>query len=175
MKDLADLDFHLPNDQPPAPGGKITHANQPVRLENLQRTPQMRVADREKPRSLGCRQFVWREIAAARRQEGQRAIVRNEMFFEEILGRSKSISKQTPQPSTTDFRPRTIEPLHGTFGMLLGRRANGCTNVHPIAHGSNFSKGHARLRHAERPGIHAEEDRVLSSLAEPPQIFQVRR
>ena len=158
MKDLAHFDFHLANDQPPALGCKIAHANQPVRFENLQRAPQMLVADRKKSCSLGCRQFVGCEIGAGRRQEGKRAIVGNVMFREEGFGRSnRSANKPHSLRPLTSDRGQS-KPCTGRFGCSLVGFPYDRANVHPIAHGSDFSKGHARLRHAEWPGIHAEKD-----------------
>jgi hypothetical protein len=58
--------------------------------------------------------------------------------------------------------------------MLARGRPDGRANFHPIAHGGNLPERHARLRHAERPRIHAQEDHFLGRRAESPQVDFMR-
>jgi hypothetical protein len=59
--------------------------------------------------------------------------------------------------------------------MLAFRFAHGFVNAHPVAHGGDFTEGHAGLRHAEGAGIHADQDDALFAAAKAPQIGLMRR
>jgi hypothetical protein len=58
--------------------------------------------------------------------------------------------------------------------MLTSGAADGRANFHPIAHGRNLAERDARLRHTERPRIHAQEHHLFGRRAEAPQIDFVR-
>ena len=51
--------------------------------------------------------------------------------------------------------------------------ADVAVQAQPIAHGGHFAKGHAGLRHAEGPGVHADEHHALAALGVALQVLLV--
>ena len=176
MQDLADSDWPLQffADRLRAPDSKVSDANHPFRLQNLQDAQQMGIARFKERAPFRRRQFVGRAVAAAFFAKGQRTIVRHEMFRKKFFRLPKPFSKKFPQPPPADFGTRTIEPVNEPFGVFARRLVYFHENFKPIAHSRYFAKGHAGLHHAERAGIHSQENDALLRAAEFSQIQFMR-
>src|ERR1051325_11880177 len=79
------------------------------------------------------------------------------MFGKEDLWRPELRGKETPEPAAADLRAPAVQAGHGPARMFPRWFAERTAKLKPIAYGGNLAKGHARLDHAEGPGIHAEE------------------
>lgn len=175
MQNPADMNLRVFTNQPPAFRREPANPDQPLRLQNFQHPAQMRVADVKQAVARGQGQLVRREIAPAGFAECQRTIIRHEMIGEKFLRRAEAFGEESPEPPAADFRAGTIETEHRPFGMLHRRPADGRGDYQPITDGGNLAKGHTGLRHAERPGIHAEKNNSFFAAAEFPQIQFMRR
>ena len=171
MQDLANSDVCAGVDRPTAVGGEASNADQPFGLQQLNHSAQIFVAHGEQGIPFLPRQFVRRMIASAGGTEGERTIIRNEMFGKEPFRRPETVSDQSPKPPAADFRTRTIKTQHRPFGMLMCRRIDAGMDLHPVPNRRNFAERHAGLYHAKWPGIHAHENNPFSAAGELPQIL----
>ena len=94
-------------------------------------------------------------------EEQQRAIVMDEMFGEEGLGRTETFLAETPQTTTADLRTVTGETGHLLAGVLFLRTPDRHLEPHPIPDGGDLPERHAGLGHPERTWIHAQEEHLL--------------
>ena len=58
--------------------------------------------------------------------------------------------------------------------MLVGRALDLGIDAHPVAHRIDLAEGHARLRHAPGPRVHAEEDDALLAIAKAAHVLLMR-
>jgi ABC-type nickel/cobalt efflux system permease component RcnA len=70
------------------------------------------------------------------------------------------------EPNPEHTTPKAGEPEIHRAARLGDVRFN----LHPVAHGRNFAEGHAGLHHAERTGIHSEENNALGCVRERAQV-----
>src|SRR4029077_12463662 len=117
------------------------------------------------------RQLVRRAVASTLFDEDQRTIIQDDMFFEKALGISEARREQAPEPASADFGAVTFETGDGPPWMLAKRTAHQASNSEPVANGGHFAEGHARLGHAERARVHAQEDDSFWPLPETAQII----
>ena len=92
-----------------------------------------------------------------------------------IFGAAKAPGKESPQSPPADFGAFTGKAFDRPFRMFASRFGYGRFDLQPVTHGIDLAKRHAGLRHAERAGIHAEEDDTFALVAESSQIIFVRR
>ena len=104
---------------------KVSHANQPFRLQRRHDFAQMFIAGSEERFSFRRWKFVWCAIATALFHERERAIVQDKVRREKSLGRAESIGEKFPEPLAADFRARAIETLDRSLSMkILGWRTS---------------------------------------------------
>src|ERR1044072_6685486 len=96
------------------------------------------------------------------------------MLAEKIFRRAKTFAKQSPQTLTADLAAVTIEPQHRPLRIFFSRLVDLRSDPQPIADRCNLSERNPGLRHAERAGIHPEENDALCGVAIEPQIHFVR-
>ena len=128
-----------------------------------------RVARSEELGALARRKLVRSPVPARCLHEHERAPVRHEHPVEEPLGRSEPVSRPAPEPCAAHFRTRAREAGDGSKRMLCRRLPDGAGDADEVANHRDVSERHARLRHAERPGIHADHD-DLARRACPPAL-----
>src|SRR4051812_32036884 len=130
----------------------------------------MLVTDTEKSRTLNGRQLIGSAVAAALFEEGERAIVDDEVFAEKFRRGAKTFGEQAPEPFAADLATMAFESGDGPFRMLVRRTIDFRFDAKPITHRSDLAKRYAGLCHAERPGIHSEKQNALRSFAVAPEI-----
>src|SRR5450432_951785 len=96
------------------------------------------------------------------------------MFLEEFVRCAEVFREQAPQTFAADFAAMTIEAKHRSFRMFFFRPVDRCPNAQPAAHGRDLAKWNSGLCHAERPGIHSEEQDAFPAVSETFQINLVR-
>ena len=94
-------------------------------------------------------------------EEQQRAIIMDQVLGEESLGLAETFLEQTPEAATAD-----LGSVAGEAGDLLARMLFFGTpdrhlQPHPVADGGDLAERHAGLGHAERSGIHPQEEHLL--------------
>ena len=85
----------------------------------------------------------------------------DEVFGEKGLSLSEAFLEQTPETAAAHLGPVAGETGDLLAGMLLVWTTDRHLQPHPLAHGGDLPERHAGLGHAERPGIHAEEEDLL--------------
>ena len=105
--------------------GEPADGHEPFRLQNRHDPGQVRVADFLKRLGLVGRQLVRRAVSAGVLEEGQRAVVHDEMPGEEGLRLAKFLGENPPKPAATHLAARAVKAQHGALGMLFGRLADG--------------------------------------------------
>ena len=103
---------------------KVSHANQPFRLQRHHDFAQMFIAGSEERFPFRRWKFVWCAIATALFHERERAIVQDKVRREKFLGRSESIGEKFPKPLTTDFRARAIKTMDWSLRMKISGLAH---------------------------------------------------
>ncbi len=94
-------------------------------------------------------------------QEQQRAVVMHQVIGEERLGLAEALLEEPPQPTAAHLRTVAGETGDLLAGMLLVGTADGHLQPHPVPHGGDLPERHAGLGHAERAGIHPQEEHLL--------------
>lgn len=155
--------------------GEVAHADQPLGFQYPENFAQVRVARCEQLHASRGGQFVRRQIAAARFEKRQWAVVQDEVFDEKLVWPAKSRREEPPEPSPADLRTPTREAFDGSFRVFARRSSDLCFNPQPVAHGGNFAKRDAGLDHPERARVHAEEHDALRWFGELLEIRRVRR
>ena len=84
----------------------------------------------------------------------------DEMFGEEDLRLTEAFLKQTPKTATADLGTMAGETSHLLARMLLVGPADRHLKPHPIADDGDLTERYSRLGHAERPGIHPQEEHL---------------
>src|ERR1035437_9072468 len=107
-------------------------------------------------------------------EEGQRTVVGDKMLGKKGIGVAKTLLKQTPKTSSTDFRAGTGESFDRALGIKLFRLIDLRFDSHPVAHRGDFAERNATLNHAERTRIHADENHSLAASSVAAQIAFVR-
>ena len=134
---------------------------------------EMTVAGGEEWRALGRGQSCGRAVPAARLQEQQRTVVRDEPFAEEALGRRVALCECAPQARPAHLAARASEPENRTLRMLDVGLADLGRDSEPVAHVRDLAERHARLRHAERARVHAEKHHTLGRRSVAPQVLAI--
>src|SRR5690606_18703987 len=106
--------------------------------------------------------------------EDQRAVVGHEESLEEAFRGAEGVANPAPDAAAAHLGARAVEALDRAFRMLDGGLADFPLDLQPVANDANLAEGHARLGHAERTGIHPQEDRFLAALAVALEIALVR-
>lgn len=119
-------------------------------------------------------QFVRRKVAARFFKEGQRAIVRYEVFAKKFLRLGESRGKESPEPLAADFRTLAGESLNRPFRMLRRWWVDFRRDPQPVAYGGDLAEGDAGLHHAERPRVHAEKENTFATAAKFLKVRFVR-
>jgi hypothetical protein len=145
--------------------GEISHTDDPIRLEHPNDFAQVIVAHSEQGLAFLRRQLVRRAVAAALFQEGERAVIHNEMVAKEPLGRTETLREQSPEPSPADFRSVAIKAGDRPARMLVERATDRALDSQPSTHGGDLAERHADLRHAKGTGVHAEEEDALAAVS----------
>src|SRR5688500_624753 len=146
-----------------AVGGEAPDAHHGARPERLHSVAQGAVAGREERGALGRRQAVRRAVAAALFEEGERAVVEDEEAAEELLRCAEAVARPAPQPRAGDLAARAAEAQHRARRMLARGAPDGPLDPQPVADHRHVAEGDTGLRHAERPGVHADEGDALLS------------
>ena len=154
--------------------GEAAHGDEPIGFKKFYDAAQVRIARGHQGRGLGGWQFVRRAIAAGVFHEGQRTMVDNKVIGKKFLGRAEAFAKQAPQPAAADFAARAGEAINGALGMFARGFADGGIDADPVAHSGHLAKGHTRLRHAEGPRVHSEENDFLWRTAGQVKVLLVR-
>ena len=154
--------------------GKAAHSYEPVRLQDFHYAPQVRIARGHKGPGLAGGQFVWRAVTAGIFHKSQRTMIDDKVVGKKFLGRAKAFAKKAPQPAAADFAAGAGQTVDGALGMFARGFADGGIDADPIANRSHLTKGHARLRHAEGAGVHAEEHNFLWGTAGQAKVLLVR-
>ncbi len=154
--------------------GKAAHGDEPFGFKNFHDAAQVGIARGHQRRGLGGGQFVRRAIAAGVFHEGQRTMVDNKVIGKKFLGRAEAFAKQAPQPAAANFAARAGEAINGALGMFARGFADGGIDADPVAHSGHLAKGHTRLRHAEGPRVHSEENDFLWRTAGQVKVLLVR-
>ena len=94
-------------------------------------------------------------------EEEQRAVIMNEVIREEGLGLAEALLKQPPETTTAHLRAMAGKPGHLLTRVLLVGSTNRHLETHPVADGGDLAERHASLGHAERAGVHAQEENLL--------------
>ena len=84
----------------------------------------MGVASGAEQLALGDRKLVGSTVFSTCFHEYERAIVGDKVLLEELVGRSKPIAEQAPEPFARDFAARAIQALDRPLGMFVFRSAN---------------------------------------------------
>src|SRR2546423_10128715 len=125
----------------------------------------MLVAQGVERRAFARRQFVWRAIASAVFEKGERAVIHDEVIAEKFLRHTKAFREQSPEPFAADFAAMAIESGDEPFRMLIRRALDLHFDAEPIADGGDLAERDAGLGHAERAGIHSEKQDALRTVA----------
>ena len=96
-------------------------------------------------------------------KEEQRAVVVDEVLGEERLGFTKALLKQAPESATAYLGAMAGETSDLLGRMLPLRSTDRHLESHPVTDGGNLAERDARLRHAERPGVHPQEEHLPRS------------
>src|SRR5690606_32292502 len=133
-------------------------ANHPLRIEDANGGEQVFLRGSFQQDPAGDRQLIGSYIGTAIRHKNERAIIQNKMVGEEIFGIWPDFAKEPPQATTTDFGTLAGKTFNWAFGMQDYWLINFFFNADPVAHGIDFAKWHASLRHTPWTRIHAEKD-----------------
>jgi len=85
----------------------------------------------------------------------------DEVLGEEGLGLAEALLEQAPETTSAHLGAMAGEPGHLLAGMLLVGSTDRPLETHPVTDGGDLAERHAGLGHAERSGIHAEEEDLL--------------
>jgi hypothetical protein len=154
--------------------GEIANADHPFRLKRKDRLLQMLIASREQGVALILGKFVRSSISPTLLQESERTIVQNEMFSEELRGRSEAVGEKSPQTFSAYLRALAIEAGDQALRVLNVRFRNSPGYSQPVPDRIDFAEGHSGLHHSKRARIHAEEDNPLWALRELLDVMFVR-
>ncbi len=91
-------------------------------------------------------------------EEEQRAVVMDEVISEEDLGLTEAFLEQAPETTTAHLGAMAGEPGHLLAGVFVVGSTDRHLEPHPVADGGDLAERHASLGHAERAGVHAQEE-----------------
>lgn len=151
-----------------------TDTDHPLGLQGGNDGAQMCITGHFHGGGFGGGQFVRRVVAPAGLDENERAVVGDEVVFEEGFRFAEPLGKQAPQASAADFGIRAVKADDGALRMLALRFAHRLMDAHPVTHGGDFPEGNACLRHAKGAGVHAHEDDTFFAAAKTAQIGLMR-
>src|SRR5215472_1852411 len=174
MRNEPGLDAHLRERDLRALLGEAADAEHAARREHAHRLAQRFVAVLGDRALLVARELVERQVAAGLLEEKQRTVVGDEEAREERLGRAEALPRPAPEPLAADFGAMAIEAGDRTLGMFARGLADLRTNAEPVAHARDLAERNAGLRHAERPGVHADDEHLLRRRRVPSDIRGVR-
>src|SRR5690606_24211494 len=89
--------------------------------------------------------------------EGQWTVVRDEEARKEALGRPEAVAGPAPEPGAADLRAGAVETEHRALRMRMLRRVDPPGDAEPVPDERDVAERHARLHHAERSGVHPDE------------------
>ena len=141
--------------------GITTHADEHLRLQNLNQTHQVALAGGIQGFHLALGQLGGGDVGAGLAHPDKRAVVGHIGMLEKFLRRAVHILEHAPETATAHLRTRTGKALHRTLRVRLLRAAHRGGDTHPQRNSRNLAKGNAGLRHAEGPRIHAQVQHIL--------------
>src|SRR5262249_40902720 len=108
-------------------------------------------------------ELVRRAVLTALLHEHERAVVPHEEAREERRGRLEARSRPAPQARATHLGARARKAFYRTRGMLARGLLHAALDTEPVAHERNLAERDTGLRHAERAGVHADEECLETS------------
>ena len=154
--------------RPRAPRAPVARRSAPmpttsVGVEHVDDPRECLVADAEERSTLFGRKLVRSAVPSGFVHEDERAPVRDEDPVEEPVGRREAIARPAPESGAAHLRARTREARDRPPRMLASRPADRSRDPDEVAHHRDVAERNARLRHAERPGVHADQQHSLSA------------